>query len=388
MPAVLKAIGLMSGTSLDGVDVALIETDGESVAAFGPGRTHAYEPGDRALLMQALEDASGLTDRDARPGVLAEAERRLTRRHVEGLAAFFREYPEHRDVAVVGFHGQTVLHRPEARLTVQLGDGADLARALQEMTDAPGPMLVYDLRAADVAAGGQGAPLVPVYHQALARGLEAEGPVLVLNLGGVANITYLDGDADPIACDTGPANALIDDFMKARTGVPVDHDGAMAAAGRVDEAAIARLLDHPFFARRLPKSLDRNDFRDWVAARGGFDTLSTADGAATLTALTAACVAAVLDQLPRRPAQLIAAGGGAHNPTLLAMLAARLGLPVLRAEQVGWSSDLLEAQAFAFLAVRALRGLPITFPTTTGAPRPLTGGRLVPPGRVAAPARP
>jgi anhydro-N-acetylmuramic acid kinase len=377
----VKAIGLMSGTSLDGVDVALIETDGESVTAFGPGRTYAYSQADRALLTRALEEAKPLTDRNARPGALAEAERVVTERHVEALAAFLAEFPEHRDVAAVGFHGQTVLHRPEIRLTMQIGDGPALAQAIRALTPASGPALVYDLRAADVAAGGQGAPLVPAYHRALAKGLvqglTLPGPLLVLNLGGVANITYLDGEADPIACDTGPANALIDDFMKARTGVPVDRDGAAAAAGRVNEAVIARVLTHHFFSRKPPKSLDRNDFREWVAAHGGLDAMSVEDGAATLTALTAACVGAILPHLPKRPATLIAAGGGAHNPTLLAMLGERLGIEVVTADAVGWSGDALEAQAFAFLAMRSLRGLPLSFPTTTGVPRPMPGGVVI-----------
>ena len=379
----LKAIGLMSGTSLDGVDVALIETDGERVSDFGPARTYAYTPEDRALFMGGLDAARDLSDRQARPGLLAEAEARITARHIEALAAFFAEFPEHRDVEAVGFHGQTVLHRPERRLTVQIGNGPALARALREMTKGPGPALVYDMRAADVAAGGQGAPLVPVYHQALARDLDLPGPLMVLNLGGVANVTWLDGDADPIACDTGPANALIDDFMKARTGVPVDRDGAAAGAGHVDETALARLLDHPFFAAKPPKSLDRNDFREWVAARAGLEAMSVEDGAATLTALSAACVAALLPLLPRRPATLITAGGGAHNPTLNAMLAERLGVKVLTADAIGWSGDALEAQAFAFLAVRALRGLPLSFPTTTGVPVSLTGGIVVASGATA-----
>ncbi|GLK72858.1 anhydro-N-acetylmuramic acid kinase [Ancylobacter dichloromethanicus] len=374
MPRPLKAIGLMSGTSLDGVDVALIETDGESVAAFGPALTFAYGEDDRALFVAALEAARTLTDRDARPGALAAAEGRLTERHAQALAAFFEQHPVHRDVSVIGFHGQTVLHRPEIRLTIQIGDGPGLARAVRAMVPPPGPNLVYDLRAADVAAGGQGAPLVPVYHRALAHGLSLAGPLLVLNLGGVANITYIDGEADPIACDTGPANALIDDFMQARTGIPLDRDGAAAAAGRVDEAALARLLTHPFFARRPPKSLDRNDFREWVTEHAGLDGMSVADGAATLTALTAACVGAVLPHLPKPPRTLIAAGGGAHNPTLLRFLRARLGVEVMTADAVGWSTDALEAQAFGFLAVRALRGLPLSFPTTTGVPRPITGG--------------
>lgn len=379
----LKAIGLMSGTSLDGVDVALIETDGERVHAFGPARTYAYTPEDRSLLTRTLEAARGLTDRAGRPGIIAEAEARITVRHREALAAFLSEFPGHRDVEVVGFHGQTVLHRPEQRLSVQIGDGPALARALREMTGGQGPALVYDLRAADVAAGGQGAPLVPVYHQALARDLDLPRPLTVLNLGGVANVTWLDGDADPIACDTGPANALIDDFMKARTGVPVDRDGVAAAAGRVDEAVLTRLLVHPFFAMKPPKSLDRNDFREWVAARGGLDTMSVEDGAATLTALSAACVAALLPHLPKRPQTLITAGGGAHNPTLNAMLGQRLAVRVLTADAIGWSGDALEAQAFAFLAVRALRGLPLSFPTTTGVPAPLTGGSIVASGEAA-----
>lgn len=379
----LKAIGLMSGTSLDGVDVALIETDGERVTAFGPARTVAYTDEDRALFDAALEAARTLTERTARPGVLATAETCVTDRHAEALAAFFRDHPEHRDVAVIGFHGQTVLHRPEIRLTVQIGDAPALARAVRRLVPASGPALVHDLRAADVAAGGQGAPLVPVYHRALARGLALPGPLLVLNLGGVANVTFLDGEADPVACDTGPANALIDDFMKARTGIPLDRDGAAAAAGRVDEKALERLLAHPFFAQRPPKSLDRNDFRGWVTEHAGLDGMSTQDGAATLTALTAACVGAVLPHLPRRPATLIAAGGGAHNPTLLRFLRERVGAPVHTADAVGWSTDALEAQAFAFLAVRALRGLPLSFPTTTGVPRPMTGGVIERPVPVA-----
>ncbi|MCS0493572.1 anhydro-N-acetylmuramic acid kinase [Ancylobacter sp. MQZ15Z-1] len=373
----VKAIGLMSGTSLDGVDVALVETDGEDVDALGPGQTFPYEAADRALFEQALEAATSLTDRTARPGVIEEAEQRLTERHEQALAAFFTEFPEHRDVSVIGFHGQTVLHRPERRLTVQIGDGPALLDAVRAMVPSPGPVLAYDLRAADVAAGGQGAPLVPVYHRALARRLASPGPMLVLNLGGVANITFIDGERDPVAGDTGPANALIDDFMKARTGTPCDRDGAAAACGTVDEGAIARLLDHPFFAKAPPKSLDRNDFRAWVAQRGGLDAMSLEDGAATLTALTAASVAACLPLLPARPRLVIVAGGGARNPTLLAMLRARLGIELVTADAVGWSGDFLEAQAFGFLAVRAVRGLPLTFPTTTGAPRPLSGGRIL-----------
>jgi len=240
--------------------------------------------------------------------------------------------------------------------------------------------VAYDFRAADVAAGGQGAPIVPVYHRALARTLERPHPIAVLNLGGVANITFIDGESDPIACDTGPANALIDDFMRGRNGAPRDQDGQAAANGRADAAAVARLLAHPFFAQPCPKSLDRNDFREWVAAHAGLAEKSIEDGAATLTALTAASVARIVAVLPRAPKSWIVAGGGARNPTLMRMLAERLApARVETADQAGWSADALEAQAFAFLAVRSLKGLALTFPTTTGAPEPLTGGVLVRP---------
>ncbi|MBS9477889.1 anhydro-N-acetylmuramic acid kinase [Ancylobacter radicis] len=376
----LKAIGLMSGTSLDGIDVALIETDGESVASFGPGRTYVYEQAFRDLLVRAIADAREMTDRNARPGVLARVERLSTERHGQALASFFKEFPAYRDVDVIGYHGQTVLHRPEIRLTVQLGDGPALARAVQGMTTGEGATLVYDMRAADVAAGGQGAPLVPVYHRALARGLGPPKPLLVLNLGGVANVTYVDGMSDPIACDTGPANALVDDFIKARTDLPFDEDGLIASWGKVDEAAVARLMTHPFFHRPPPKSLDRNDFRAWVNEHAGLDAMSTADGAATLTALSAASVDAVLPFLPARPTRLIVAGGGAHNATLLRMLSVRTGIETVAADKVGWSIDDMEAQAFAFLAVRALKGLPLSFPSTTGVAHPLTGGVVLRPG--------
>lgn len=375
----LLAIGLMSGTSLDGIDVALIETDGETIASLGPGRTYVYAPETRELLFQALVDARELTDRDARPGILARAERLSTERHGQALAAFLKEFPAYREVDVIGYHGQTVLHRPEVGLTVQLGDGPALARATRAMTTGRGPTLVYDMRAADVAAGGQGAPLVPVYHRALARGLGPPKPLLVLNLGGVANVTYVDGMVDPIACDTGPANALIDDFLKARTDLDFDDEGIIAAHGTVDEAVVDRLMTHPFFHRPPPKSLDRNDFRAWVNEHAGLDSMNTANGVATLTALSAACVGAVLPHLPKRPTRLVAAGGGAHNATLLRFLRARLGIEVATADDVGWSTDALEAQAFGFLSVRALKGLPLSFPSTTGVPVPMTGGVIVPP---------
>ena len=365
------AIGLMSGTSYDGVDVALINTDGEAIGRVGPTGYRAYSEEERVVLRRAMAAAANLGNRTERPAFLAEAESLVTRVHAEAVEAFLAANgvpaPE---VAVVGFHGQTVVHQPERRLTVQLGNGPALAARL-------GISVVHDFRAADVAAGGQGAPVVPVFHRAMVRSLDRPRPLGVLNLGGVANVTFIDGENEIVACDTGPGNALIDDFLRLRTGHPQDTDGRIAAAGRVDEAAVARVLAHPFFAKAPPKSLDRNELRHWIAEQGGLADKSTEDGAATLTAITAATVARVVEVLPRAPAAFIAAGGGTRNPTLMRMLAGRLApASIESADGVGWSADALEAQAFAYLAVRTLNGLPITFPGTTGAPHPLNGGVL------------
>jgi anhydro-N-acetylmuramic acid kinase len=370
----MRAIGLMSGTSMDGIDVAMIETDGEEVTRFGPSAIHFYNKDEEAAIRRAMEAAPALRSRDERPGVIGTAEKISTTLHASAVQTFLAANSIDRSaIDVVGFHGQTILHRPQEKLTIQIGNGAELAREL-------GLPVVYDFRAADVAAGGQGAPLVPVFHRALARNIDRPHPIAVLNLGGVANITYIDGDADPIACDTGPANALIDDFIRSRTDKTYDEDGALAAQGRVDEAAVAKLLTHPFFAQPCPKSLDRNDFRAWVAEHAGLAAKSTEDGVATLTMLTAASVARVVAQLQRPPKSWIAAGGGALNPTMMRMLAERLApAKVESARDVRWSIAALEAQAFAFLAVRSLKGLPLTFPSTTGVPRPMRGGVLVKP---------
>lgn len=366
----LTAIGLMSGTSMDGVDVALIETDGQGHVRQGPSGFRPYEPAERDVLRGALADAVGLDDRNRRPGRLAQAEALVTRAHAEAVDAFLvSQGIAASTVDVVGFHGQTVLHRPEKRLTVQIGDGPALAARL-------GLRVVHDFRAADVAAGGQGAPFVPIYHAALVRAARETGalpcgPVAVLNLGGVANATIVDRAGAPMACDTGPANALVDDLMLARTGRAMDESGASAAQGQVDETIVRQLLAHPFFQEKPPKSLDRNDF-----SRTPVDALATADAAATLTAFSAAAVAALVPHLAEAPELWVASGGGARNPTLLSMLAGRLGRPVVTADSLGWSADAMEAQAFAYLAVRSLKGLPLSFPATTGVPVPMPGGVL------------
>jgi anhydro-N-acetylmuramic acid kinase len=370
--AILSAIGLMSGTSYDGVDVALLNTDGEQIGRVGPTGYRPYSDPERAVVRRAIAAAASLTDRSARPAILAEAEELVTDMHAEAVEAFLAANGmQPSEVSVVGFHGQTVLHRPDRGVSVQLGNG-------QALTARLGIPVVYDFRAADVAAGGQGAPVVPVFHRAMVRMLNERHPVGVLNVGGVANVSFIDGNADLIAFDTGPGNALIDDFLRLRTGQMQDDEGRLAAAGKVDEAAVARVLGHPFFARRPPKSLDRNDFRHWVAEEGRLADKSTEDGAATITAITVAAVIRATEILPRKPASWIVAGGGTRNPTLMRMLVEKLAPATVKtALDVGWSADALEAQAFAYLAVRALKKLPITFPATTGVPAPMTGGIVV-----------
>jgi anhydro-N-acetylmuramic acid kinase len=359
----LTAIGLMSGTSLDGVDVALIETDGKKVKAFGPSGYRPYTDFERRLLLQALTEAVHLEAREARPGILLEAERVVTTAHAEAVASFKAQNRiASEDIDIVGFHGQTVLHRPAEKMTVQIGDACALARAIHIP-------VMHDFRAADVAAGGQGAPLVPVYHRALAQSLEREGPIVVLNIGGVANVTYIDGDT-LIACDTGPGNALLDDFMNRTTGQRFDTDGRMAAQGTADAAWVAEALKDPFFALPPPKSLDRNDF-----AKRILRDASPTDGAATLTAFTVDAIARIVPLLPKRPKSWVVAGGGARNHTMMRMLREKLHpAPVESADALGWSTDAIEAQAFGFLAARGLKGLPLSYPATTGVPIPMTGG--------------
>lgn len=366
---ILTALGLMSGTSLDGVDVALIETDGRRIKALGPSGYRPYSEPERGLLRRALFEAINLPERNARPGILREAERAVTAAHAEAVAAFIAQNRiTCEDIDIVGFHGQTVLHRPERRMTVQIGDAPALAKTIHIP-------VMHDFRAADVEAGGQGAPFVPVYHRALVQSLDREGPIAVVNIGGVSNVTYIDGNETLIACDTGPGNALLDDFMLRNMNQPFDHEGRLAAQGKPDEAWIARALQLPFFALSPPKSLDRNDF---AALR--LRDLQFADGAATLTAFTAAAIARIVPLLPKPPRSWIICGGGTRNLTMLRMLRERLApASVEVADTLGWSSDAIEAQAFGFLAARGLKGLPLSYPSTTGVPMPMTGGMIARP---------
>lgn len=349
---------------MDGIDVAWIETDGESDLKRGASRTFAYDNAQTARLAHALEEARSIVAPTDRPGSLSPLERDLTHWHANAIAEFCRsELGASPTADIVGFHGQTVLHRPKTRLTVQLGDGALLARLTR--LD-----VVNDFRSADVAAGGEGAPLVPVYHRALAAGI-AERPLAFVNIGGIANITWVGPEGELLAFDTGPGNGLINDWMSIHDRGSADTDGQCARRGKVIKAALERLMDNPFFASGPPKSLDRKSF-SLDAVRG----LSLEEGAATLTQFTARSIAAAEKHLPRRPKRWIICGGGRRNPSLMAALDAELDAPAVAAEAHGFNGDSLEAEAFAYLAVRSLKGLPITFPGTTGVSAPLTGGVL------------
>jgi anhydro-N-acetylmuramic acid kinase len=359
---VMRAIGLMSGTSMDGLDIALIETDGENHVRRLGAASMAYPEAFRTRLRQGLSDAAPIRTRTDRPGNLASLELELTVKHAAAVERFLGDRMlQPSAIDVIGFHGQTVLHRPEVKLTVQIGDGPRLARLT-------GIDVVHDLRAADCAAGGQGAPLVPVYHRALAAPI-AERPLAIVNIGGVANVTWIGRDGALIAFDTGPGNALIDDWMMRHTGVARDVDGALAATGIIDDAALHDWLSLPYFSRLAPKSLDRNAF--------GLDPiahLSPADGAATLTAFTAQSIARAREQFPEQPGLWIITGGGRRNRTLMSLIAARVENAVAPAEAANLDGDNMEAEAWGYLAVRSLCGLPITFPATTGAPCAMTGG--------------
>ena len=369
------AIGLMTGTVLDGnIDIALLRTDGEEIAEFGAWTLAPYPQDLRPLLVETLATAADWAFEGDEPEIFARAEARVTQAQSEAVANFLEEIglPRH-EVAAIGFHGQTVLHRAPSQgrkgRTRQLGDGGAMASRL-------GIAVVNDFRSADMEAGGQGAPLSAIYHAALLRRADAGPETAVLNLGGVANVTWVDDRGLPHAFDTGPANAPLNDWIGRHGLGEIDRDGRIAATGKVDEDRLARLLDHPYLSAPYPRSLDRNDFTSAMA-----DGLTAEDGAATLTAFTAGAVGRALNVLPQRPARLVLCGGGRHNPVMRQEIAVRAGIEVLLAEDLGWRGDAIEAECFALLAMRTLRGLPISFPTSTGVARPITGGVRHPPVR-------
>ncbi|MEN3791594.1 anhydro-N-acetylmuramic acid kinase [Fulvimarina sp. MAC3] len=366
--SIYRAIGLMSGTSLDGIDVALIETDGELEVKRGPARTYEFDHAMRLRLEEALQMGKALVKRTDRTDALAEIEIALTDRHADVVRRFASELGiEVSEIDLVGFHGQTVLHRPEEGVTVQIGDGERLSKALCVP-------VVWDMRAEDMKKGGQGAPLVPAYHRALTSNLPPEfdaRPVAYVNIGGISNITYIDGDADPIAFDCGPGNALIDQWLQREAGIPYDQNGRIASEGGVIGNLSARYLSSGFFSRKAPKSLDRFDFPVPQPEDG-----ELSDVARTLCYVTAQAIAAAREHLPEMPKLWIVAGGGRRHPSIMSDLTDAVGeeADVVLAEDCGFDGDAMEAEAWAYLAVRSLKGLPLTFPTTTNCREAVSGG--------------
>ena len=346
---VYRAIGLMSGTSLDGaIDVALIETDGQDFVR--PLRYMAY-PYDVAV-RDKVRSCFGKRERD---GAVEEAEKLVTDVHIAAV----KEFGEQADI--IGFHGQTITHDPDNGFTWQIGDGVALAKAV-------GMDVVGDMRQADIKVGGQGAPLLPLYHKAL---LNSKRGVAVLNLGGVANITYIGADGELIAFDCGPANALMDDLIKEKRGLDFDEDGKVASRGTSQGKVVRKFLEDGYFAKPPPKSLDRDNW--------GIDSVryaSLEDGMATLLDMSVQGVVKALEHLPARPSHIYVAGGGRKNGYMMGVLAQRLGLPVTTIDDLGWNGDAVEAEGFGYLAVRSLLGLPLTLPSTTGAPKLMSGGEL------------
>ena len=368
----MRVLGFMTGTSLDAVDMAVLETDGEAISAFGAAGERKLSEATRDIMMEATCQALAWPRGAPEPAIFAEAARAGAEEHFAAAEEFLAANAlTWSDIDLIGMHGQTVLHeRPQAGRvgrTVQLGDAALLARK-------SGVPVAHDFRTADVAAGGEGAPLAPIYHLARARASGLTAPLAIVNIGGVANVTFWSGGEDLAAFDTGPGNGMIDLMVQARGAGRFDDRGRYASVGRVNEGVLSGLLGHPYFKAPPPKSLDRFDF-----SLKPLDPLELEDAAATLVAFMAEAVRRGFEVMGQTPTELIVTGGGRHNPEIMKALAARLPMPVTTAEDHGWRGDSIEAEAFAYLAARTARGLPISFPKTTGVPEPMTGGKIVRP---------
>ncbi len=350
---VYTAIGMMSGTSLDGIDVALVRTDGMDRCELLDFKCFAYSTTEQEIIRAALGSRHKNDKTQA-------AETLLTDKHVKAVKDFGHK------ADVIGFHGQTVIHDPTQFLTWQIGD-------CQRLANETGVNVVGDMRQADVKAGGQGAPLLPLCHRAFASLIDK--PIAVLNMGGVANLTWLgESQRDILAFDTGPANALMDDLVKYKTGEDCDFDGTRASQGKVDTGIIEQWLNHPYFDKQPPKSLDRDEWDVSVIYEYDLN-----DALATLAQFTIQSIIKSLEFLPAKPRALYAAGGGRKNRYIMDALNDALSYPVLPVEDIGWNGDGLEAQGFAYLAVRSLKGLALTIPETTGIKEPATGGTLYEP---------
>jgi anhydro-N-acetylmuramic acid kinase len=368
----MRVLGFMTGTSLDAVDMAVLETDGETIQAFGPAGERKLTDETRDIMLAATYEALRWPRGAAQPAVFAEAARLVAEEHLAAAEGFLAAHGlKWSDFDLIGMHGQTVLHERRKGggigRTVQLGDAALLARNT-------GVPVAFDFRTADVAAGGEGAPLAPIYHLARARASGLEPPLAVLNVGGVANVTFIGRDGEIAAFDTGPGNGMLDLLVQDRSGARYDAEGRLAASGPVHEDVLLGMLAHAYFHVPPPKSLDRYDFPLQPLA-----SLSLQDAAATLVAFTAEAVRLGCELMGETPSELIVAGGGRRNPQIMRALAQRLPCRVSDADAHGWRGDAIEAEAFAYLAARTARGLPISFPKTTGVARAMTGGRIVRP---------
>lgn len=365
----IHAIGLMSGTSMDGIDIACIETDGEAYAKPLACMAIDYDSAMRARLAAGLEAAQSLTNREARTPLLDALEAEIDLAHIKALNAFLAlDAMQNITPQLIGYHGQTVLHRPEQGLTIQLGKGQRLAKAT-------GMDVVYDMRANDMRHGGQGAPLAPAYHAALATHIKARaGIVAFVNIGGISNITFVGEGLAPLAFDCGPGNALIDQWMQREAGLPYDQGGHIALEGAPHAATLKHYLADSFFQQTPPKSLDRFDFN-----LAKMPPLALNDGAMTLAHLTAQSIFLAADWAEQRPKTWVLCGGGRLNKAItqaLAALAKGDDAEVLSSDQLGFNGDMMEAEAWAYLAVRSMRGLPLTWPSTTGCHMAVTGGVL------------
>lgn len=368
----MRVLGFMTGTSLDAVDMAILETDGRAIQGFGPAGERKLTDETRNVVLEATRQALALPRGAAEPAIFRHTAAMIAEEHYAAAEAFLLSHGlSWPDIDLIGMHGQTVFHeRPKdgnAGRTIQLGDGELLAR----LTGRP---VAFDFRTADVAAGGEGAPLAPIYHLARARASGLSAPLAVLNIGGVANVTFWSGGEDLVAFDTGPGNGMIDLLVQARGAGRFDEGGKYASVGRVDEGVVSALLAHPYFQAAPPKSLDRYDFSLEPLA-----SLKLEDAAATLVAFMAEGVKLAFEAVGQTPTEVIVCGGGRHNPEIMKALVGRLPMPVRTAEAHGWRGDSIEAEAFAFLAARTFHGLPISFPGTTGVAKSMTGGRIVRP---------
>lgn len=368
-----RAIGLMSGTSMDGIDVALVTSDGKDRVERGANRFFSYSPSIRNMLESTLEEAKNFSEPQGLRDVAKESEAAITSLHVEAVREFLADCQLNAsDVDLIGFHGQTIMHRPDLGWTLQLGDGKRLAHET-------GITTVFDMRRNDMAHGGQGAPLVPVYHRAISQSLSEDyselRPVVFVNIGGIANITYIGEEL--LAFDVGPGNALIDQWVQKHVGISHDDGGRIAAEGIIDNSLVAEYLNDPFFEKSVPKSLDRGDFAIPPDNSGTLETV-----ARSLARVTAESIFKSVEHMPENPQLWIICGGGRHNPYIMTDLkevSADYGSRVISAEEGGFDGDAMEAEAWGYLAIRALYGLPLTYPKTTGCTKPVTGGVLAQP---------